>query len=435
MMMAGKRLGVLAAVMVLASCAHAAEPASSESARLDAVMKALPLAGGIQSAVVVVEDPARGMTYARGVGPVREGASQTITAKDQFPIASVAKTMTATVILQLAEEGKLGPKGVDTPLGSLGVLEPAILDRLMTFEGRSYGTELTIRQLLSHRSGLRDVFMDDASLTSDANQGNAAPASLGGVLLGTLGEHRKCLETPGCDISALITGKTWKPWDPSRPKDPQAGVLNFYLNHNGGATNGLFAPGQGFHYSDTGYILLGLVIEKLTGDTLHAAYRKRLFDPLGLKHTYLEYATKPATAAYETNAADFYIGDFAGRTGRFNISFDWAGGGVVSTAEELNRFIRALGEGKLFKKAETLTLMTSREWSETRGDMVVERGLGVFRLTTPDGIVFFGHTGFWGAVMLYEPQTGISLAGTLNQVGHNPALWAVDLLRATRPRD
>ena len=173
----------------------------------------------------------------------------------------------------------------------------------------------------------------------------------------------------------------------------------------------------------------------LTGDTLHEAYRKRLFDPLGLKRTYLEYATKPATAPYEGNAADFYIGDFPGRTGRFNISFDWAGGGVVSTAEDLNRFIRALGEGRLFGKAETLALMTSPQWRETRGDLVVERGLGVSRLTAPDGVSYFGHTGFWGAIMLYEPGTGISLGGTLNQVGHNPAPWAIDLLRAARPRE
>lgn len=428
-------------MLMTTACAHGA-PAAPEAARLDAVMQALPLvssssasADGIHNAAVVVEDPARKFYYAKGVGPAREGRPETITAKDQFPIASVTKTMTATVILQLAEEGTFGPKGIETTLGSLGVFEPAVLDRLMTFEGRAYGAGLTIRQLLAHQSGMRDVFMDDAALTSDHNQGQAAPASFGGVLLGVLGEHRKCLETPGCDTASLMTGKTWTPWDPSQPDDPQAGILNFYLNYNRGATNGLFAPGQNYHYSDTGYIILGLVIEKLTGGTLHEAYRKRLFDPLGLKHTYLEYATKPATTPYEGNAADFYIGDFPGRTGRFNISFDWAGGGVVSTADELNRFIRALGEGRLFKKKETLALMTSPQWREMRGDIVVERGLGVSLLKTPDGISYFGHTGFWGAIMLYEPGTGISLGGTLNQVGHNPAVWAINLLRAARPRE
>lgn len=433
---------LVGALMVMTSaCAHSAGPESSEAARLDAVMQALPLvasspapAEAIHNAVVVVEDPASRLYFAKGVGPARDGQPDTMTARDQFPIASVTKTMTATIILQLAEEGRLGPRGLETTLESLGVFAPAILDRLMTFEGQSYGARLTIRQLLAHQSGMRDVFMDDASLTADHNQGQAAPASFGGVLLGVLGDHRKCLETPGCDTAALMTGKTWTPWDPSRPDDAQAGILNFYLNHNGGSTNGLFVPGQGYHYSDTGYIILGLVIEKLTGETLHEAYRKRLFDPLGLKHTYLEYATTPATSAYEGNAADFYIDDFPGRTGRFNISFDWAGGGVVSTAEELNRFIRALGEGRLFRKTETLALMTTPQWREMRGDIVVERGLGVSRLTTPDGVSYFGHTGFWGAIMLYEPGTGISLGGTLNQVGHNPAVWALDLLRAARPR-
>lgn len=440
--MARKAVFAIAGAMLLTSaCAHAAAPSASEAARLDAVMQALPLASlspapadAIHNAAVVVEDPAQKLYYAKGVGPAREGSTAAMTTKEQFPIASVTKTMTATVILQLAEEGRLGADGIETTLGSLGVFTPAILDRLMTFGGRSYGAGLTIRQLLAHQSGMRDVFMDDAKLTSENNEGNAAPESFGGVQLGVLGAHRKCLETPGCDISALMTGRMWTPWDASRPDDPQAGVLNFYLSYNGGATNGLFVPGQGYHYSDTGYIILGLVIEKLTGGTLHEAYRKRLFDPLGLKHTYLEYATKPGTAAYEGNAADFYLGDFPGRTGRFNISFDWAGGGVVSTAEELNRFIRALGEGRLFKKAETLALMTTPQWRQMRGDIAVERGLGVSRLTTPDGISYFGHTGFWGAIMLYEPGTGISLGGTINQVGHNPAVWAIDLLRAARPR-
>jgi D-alanyl-D-alanine carboxypeptidase len=430
-----------AVMLMVAGCAHGASPAASEATRLDAVMQALPLASSspapadaIHNAAVVVEDPAQKLYYAKGIGPAREGGAATITAQDQFPIASVTKTMTATVILQLAEEGKLGPDGIETTLGSLGVFAPAVLDRLMTFEGRNYGAGLTIRQLLAHQSGMRDVFMDDAKFTSDDHQGNAAPESFGGVLLGVLGAHRKCLDTPRCDTTALMTGKTWTPWDASQPNNSEAGILNFYLNHKGGATNGLFVPGQGYHYSDTGYIILGLVIEKLTGDTLHAAYRKRLFDPLGLKHTYLEYATRPATAPHEGHAADFYIGDFPGRTGRFNISFDWAGGGVVSTAEELNRFVRALGEGRLFKKAETLALMTTPQWRQMRGDIAVERGLGVSRLTTPDGISYFGHTGFWGAIMLYEPGTGISLGGTLNQVGHNPAVWAIDLLRAARPR-
>ncbi|MEX6726159.1 serine hydrolase domain-containing protein [Parapedomonas caeni] len=433
-------LTVCAVLLALtAGVANAAPVDTGAAASLDAVMQALPLVAAdparpeaVHNAVAVVEDRAGALLFGRGVGPARDGQPALITPDDQFPIASVTKTMTATIILQLAEEGAFGATGLDTTLGSLGVLPPEVLARLLIHQGRAYGAGLTLRQLLAHRAGLRDVFMDDARETSDARHGEAAPDSLGGVLLAGLGAHRQCLATPGCDVAKLVTGRTWRPWDARRPTDPQAGVLNFFLNYKGGATNALFAPGAGYHYSDTGYIILGLVIEKVTGGTLHQAYRARLFDPLGMGHSYLDYAVAPAAAAYTSREADFYIGDFAGRTGKFNISFDWAGGGVVSTASELNRFIRALGEGRLFRKPETLALMLTPHLREERNGLIVERGLGVARLTTADGISCYGHTGFWGAIMLYEPSTGISLAGTLNQVGHNPAGWAIELMRAAR---
>ena len=61
--------------------------------------------------------------------------------------------------------------------------------------------------------------------------------------------------------------KNWVPWDPERPDDPQAGIVNYYLNQLAHAPVG--PPGEQYHYSDTAYVILGLVIERLTGQSLH----------------------------------------------------------------------------------------------------------------------------------------------------------------------
>src|SRR5206468_13081783 len=97
--------------------------------------------------------------------------------------------------------------------------------------------------------------------------------------------------------------------------------------------------GTDFHYSDTGYVLLGEILERQTGHSLAGAYRSLLgLDRLGLLHTYLE--TLEPTPAQATPRAHQYLGttDTAG----FDPSFDlYGGGGLVSTVNDLTRFYRA----------------------------------------------------------------------------------------------
>ncbi|MEO3799083.1 serine hydrolase domain-containing protein [Nonomuraea sp. B1E8] len=99
-------------------------------------------------------------------------------------------------------------------------------------------------------------------------------------------------------------------------------------------------PGEKFSYSSTGYVLLGLIIEKETGDSLGKAFAKRLWEPLGMTSTYLP--TKPTQRIKGPHGHGYYPDD-KGRlrdADRQNATNGWAAGGVVSTAKDLTAFWR-----------------------------------------------------------------------------------------------
>lgn len=312
------------------------------------------------------------------------------TADGAFHVASITKTMTATVILQLIEEGAFS---LETPFDDLGVI-----DRTLT-QGRLDGG-ITIRHLLSHTAGIRDTMEDDAETL-----GGPAPGSVIGRLM-------------------LDPGKHWQPFDPARPDDANAGVINHFFA-SGTADARLSPPGARFHYSDTGYMLLGLLIERAGGEPLHAAYRRRLFDPAGIDDIWLAYR-EPARLP----EIDQYFGDMPLLASGVSLSFDWAGGGLVATAAALATFLRALLAGSLFRKPETLAAM--QDWAAPEG-MAAPRtgvGLGLFRVER-DGMTLIGHSGAPAARMFTDPDCGLFLTGTANQA-IGAADWHWPLLALAR---
>jgi D-alanyl-D-alanine carboxypeptidase len=314
-------------------------------------------------------------------------------------VASVAKTYTATLVLQLAEAGRLGPAGIDASLADFGVLPAAILERLHHAGGVSQASRITLRQLLTHTSGIRDAMVDDA-----LQCGGPAPGSLIGRLL-----------SPGGNPA-----KAWVPWNPQRPEDADAGVINYFLA-SGIADHPLGEPGAGFHYSDTGYVLLGLLVEKLAGRPLHAVLRADICDVLGLAGTYLAYRDDPPLDAQRAPEAEVYAGDMPALTSGVSLSFDWGGGGIVSTPADLAAFLRALTQGRLFGSRATLEAMTN--WTVPAGldGSRTGVGLGLFR-TACGGFELWGHSGAWGTKMVVEPKTGVIFTGTTNQA-RSPADW------------
>ncbi|MFJ5726882.1 serine hydrolase domain-containing protein [Streptomyces paradoxus] len=268
-------------------------------------------------------------------------------------VASVTKTFTAAAVLRLVESGRLGLDDPITPLTSGELIEAL-------GEGGYRTGRMTVRQLLQHTAGLYDWGTDP----DYDREAFARPA------------HR------------------WTRLEQVR----------WAVAHG----RPLADPGTEFHYSDTGYILLGDILERVTGTSLAAAYRTLLdFERLGLESVHLEsLETAPEGAADRAH-------QYSAGTDLLAVdpSCDlWGGGGLVSTMRDLALFVRALFAGEVFEHRSTLARML--EPVPARG--AEGRGTGIFRLPLGPG-VWWGHPGFWGVVMAYSPEHDLAVATTVTR--------------------
>ena len=313
----------------------------------------------IHNAVLLVECP---KIKWKGAAGMADGKNEAMTADHKFKIASIGKTFTATIILQLMEEGYFNledtiDKSLDNPI--------VRLDSLHIFEGVSYGRQITIEQLLSHTSGIAD-YMED-------------PRFIPAVL-----------EYPQ------------KQYNSTR-------ILDQYYEYQ---TNrkAVFPPGKDFNYSDVNYVLLAMIIEQVTDKTYHEQLRSRIFDRFGMENSYLEYYEEPR-GDNPLSHAFFSTMDLVTDV---NTSFDWGGGGIMSTCEELNIFFRALIDGKLFHKKATIKRMLA-EADKGRGGMDYDYGLGIMKRSI-HGLAFYGHGGAYDCDVFYYPEKNISVCLSLNQM-------------------
>ena len=295
-----------------------------------------------------------------------DGNSLVADKHNQYKIASITKTMTSVVILQLQEEGKLNIS--DTISKFLADFKVARLNDLHMNKGVSYGNTITIQQLLQHRTGLADIFTDAAFRFY-------------------LNEYLN--KKQGWNSEKLMSR-----------------YYKYGLNRK---TH--FVPDSGYYYSDVNYFLLGLIIEKITGETLAQQFRKRIFEPLKMSQTFFEYY-EPAIGSGKM--AHSFLGK-RDITKILNTSYDWAGGGVVSTNADLATFLREIFEGKLYKKDSTLSLMTTMLPHTLKSGRVSYYGLGLYQYTF-NGEKYYGHGGFWGSIIAYNPTKKIIFCGTVNQV-------------------
>jgi len=178
-----------------------------------------------------------------------------------------------------------------------------------------------------------------------------------------------------------------------------------------------FAAGKGWEYSDTNYIALGMIIERVTGSTYYEQAKKRVLQPLGLRHTV------PSDSRVIPGLAQGYAGPnnpFGGSDamvvdGKFAINpqFEWCGGGMASTTEDLARWAKLLYEGKAFDSS---LLPEMLEGVPARLGPEAKYGLGVIIRPTPFGIAY-GHSGFFpGYVtdMMYFPDHKFAIAVQVN---------------------
>lgn len=323
-----------------------------------------------------------------------------MTAETPFHTASIAKTFTATLILQLAEQGCFGARGLDTPFAEVAPFEPAVARRLAP-------AGATLRHLLSHTAGLRDAFEDGPEHVG----GPQGPAP------GSLMQH----------MMAGDPSRGWEPWNPAKADDREAGVLNWFLA-SGTAGAHLSEPGARFHYSDTGYMLLALVAEAAADADYPSLVRSRILRPLGLEDQIYMPWREPRPAAMRHPEADVWMGEAPLLASGANLSFDYGGGGLVATPSALTAFLRALLAGRLFGHMETLAAMLRLQAPPGLVPPRLGVGLGLFE-TRLGRFRFLGHSGAWSGRMLFAPDEGLFLAGSLNRTGA-PVGWHAELLQS-----
>jgi CubicO group peptidase (beta-lactamase class C family) len=344
-------------LVFVAACGNGSSPEQdAATADLEQHLSSLTTRADVPSANLRIESPAFKFTGASGTAFAEQDDPMTV--NTPFRTASTTKMITATLVMKLAEEGKLS---IDDKLEAYFSTE--LTDALHIYEGTSYGASITIEQLLSHTSGLADYFFD-----GDAN-GNGMPDFL--------------------EIILTDTDKLWEPLE----------LVNYTITN----LPPLFPPGASYHYSDTNYVLLGLIIEKVTDQPLHEAYRDIIFEPLGMDDTYLEYRE----AARSGPPADTYLGDFS--TSIKSLSSDWAGGGLVSTTDDLTHFIRAFANDEIVSSSTRDNMLTLRSNNPAEA-----YGLGVYKEATALGMGY-GHDGFHGSRMIYIPSKDLSIVMMVNQ--------------------
>jgi D-alanyl-D-alanine carboxypeptidase len=337
---------------------HHAPPTASFRTKLDDLVGGAADHGG---GLMRIGRPSTGFEYRYATGNAWRGGPAMVV-DDAFEIASISKTFTAAVVLLMAEDGLVAledPIGDHLPLvWGAGLLE---------IDGHDHGPELTLRQLLQHTAGLPDYWYDPPFVAPHTNAWlrdfNADP------------------------------DKIWAPEE----------ILAYAAE-----LNPISAPGGGWHYSDTGFLMIGLMIERIEGEPLHAVYRRRILDPLGMDQTWLPWHDAPIAGQRVSHR-------YEGRDDLWDVprqSADWAGGGLVSDARDLSDFSVALHNGALFADPGSHeALLTTVPTAEAD----VAYGLGIYELDLGAKGTWWGHEGYGEAWMWYWPDKGASLTGTLNQ--------------------
>lgn len=301
---------------------------------------------------------APGLRWAGALGASDRATGSPLAVGDTFRIASVTKTFTAAAVLALVDRRKVG---LDAAIAQyLPQPYPRLLRR-----GGYRPDQITVRQLLTHTSGLYDYATDD-----------------------------RYVQTVLADLQ--------RRWTPAE----QVGWAMTQGSPYGG-------PGDRFRYSDTGYVLLARIVESVTHAPQAVAYRRLLgYDRLGLHSTWFE-TLEPAPRAAGPRAHQYFIDAGSGLdldTYAADPSFDlYGGGGLVSSVSDLTRFYRALFDGRVISAPALRAMLTLVPVGH--GDSAA--GMGIFPGTVA-GTTCWWHNGFWGSAVLYCPDHRLAVAVTIN---------------------
>jgi D-alanyl-D-alanine carboxypeptidase len=268
---------------------------------------------------------------------------------DHFRIASNTKTFTATAVLQLVDKGSL-----------------RLQDHLQKFiPGIPYGNQITIKELLNMSAGIYDFTTDEELV-------------------------KKFVDDP------LLPG--WTPQD----------LIPVIQSHKPA-----FAPGTAVAYSDSNYVLLGLIVEKVTGRKLGDVIQTEILDKLGMRNT--SYPTTPDLPA-PFSRGYYPVTDASPREiTEINPDFPAGAGAMISTLGDLRIWVKALATGKLLSPATQKLRLEINPF--TGGGSATGYGLGIYKL---EG--FLGHNGAvlgYSSAMFYLPSSDATFVVIGNNSGDN----------------
>ena len=339
-------VGVVAGSTILSGCGATAEATE----RIEEIQSMVDgaLAEPVGGIIALVRFP-DGQTVLASHGYAQAG--RPIDGGNSFRIASITKTYIAALVLSLEEDGLLSVEdSVASHLPDLGIDE-----------------RITIRQLLTHSSGLADHW--GSSLVAAEN---CAPCSF----------------TPE-DLVALI--------DVARPT---------------------FEPGSRWSYSNTGYVILGMIVEVVTGNDLASELRRRVLEPAGVTQSYL---IGLETAPVEPVRGHWLI------DGTTQVEYPWsyenlmtradAAGSLVSTAPDLLTFLDALFDGHIITGESLSEMLETVPRTADGGDQFVRFGFGIHHPMDGDWWMHGGGLPGFSSVYFREPETAATVVVLSNCSG------------------
>jgi len=348
----------------------------------------------VPHAVLAVES-GDGVFHYSGAAGAADDSGVPMQPDTPFFIASIDKTYTACIVLKLCESKAIG---LDQPVSSF--LPNALIGGLHRLKGTDHTGAITIRNLLSHTSGLPDWLEDrpkrGRSLIDWLMDGGDREMSLGDILE-IVREH----------------------------------LVPHFPPQSGGAAH------PKVRYSDTNFVLLAAVIEAVTSKPFGEVCEQMLLRPLQLRRTWMLGHGEPMERVLEP--ALLWAG---GRPLRLPLMLKsiWS---VYSTAEDAIRFLRALMQGAVFDNPETLSRM--QRWNRfgfpldyaalRSPNWPIQYGLGLMRFRVPrfgPRLHLIGHSGSTGCWLFHCPQLDVYLAGSVDQAtaGALPYRFLPKVLRA-----
>ncbi|MDD3168794.1 MAG: serine hydrolase [Eubacteriales bacterium] len=323
----------------------------------------------ISSALLTIYSDELHLNETYAAGHTGKDLAEPVTVDHPYYSASIGKTFTAALIGMLCEEGVIR---YDDFISDH--LDESLLEGMFVYDGVDYKNQVTIRQLLGHMSGIGDYYED--------------PVSQGDTML---------------EIMINQPDKLWTPLE----------LVSFTRENQ----KAIAKPGEVFHYSDTGYLLLGFLIEAVTGQQFDEVLQERILDPLGMNDTYLIFQSKP-NHSQKYDILEVYVnGIDVSDTNA--LSFDWSGGGLVTTMADLLKFSKALHEGKLVG-IDTLKQMADFNKNYINGVYyglgMMEFRFGEFSFFLKDLPNIYGGVGDSSTFMMYEPTNEIHIIANFGSI-------------------